>query len=125
MTALAERPSAPETPRTSAPPEEEPARRTGWLLAVVLAGWLTGWALFQGRATLPLARATLTGFQTRLNEVRDNFNAARGNNLVLDVVVGGIRDGLSAAVETAQGLVSQRPSHGRCPRSAGSGCSPC
>ncbi len=77
------------------------------LLGAILGIWLLGWLLFEGVATLPLGRATLTGFQTRLNELRDSFDAARDSNVFLDVVVGGIRDALDAFVVGAQDLLSQ------------------
>jgi len=77
------------------------------LLAVILGIWVLGWVIFQGVATLPLGRATLTGFHTRLNELRDSFDAARDNNFFLEYVVGGVSDGLEAFVVRAQDLLSQ------------------
>ncbi|CAN5838453.1 ABC transporter permease subunit [soil metagenome] len=107
MTAVADRPPAPEAPLTTTPVSKEPVRRTGLLLAAIAGAWVVGWALFQGVATLPLGRAALTGFQRSLNDLRDAFDAARNSNFVLDVVFGGIRDGLDAFVSAARGLLSQ------------------
>ncbi|MBA2416442.1 MAG: ABC transporter permease subunit [Geodermatophilaceae bacterium] len=110
MTAVVERPAAPGPPEplASTPQQKpEPVRRTGVLLGAILGIWVLGWLLFQGVATLPLGRATLTGFHTRLNELRDSFDAARDSNVILDVVVGGIRDAIDAVVVGAQDLLSQ------------------
>lgn len=110
MTAVVERPAAPGRPEplASTPQQKpEPVRRTGVLLGAILGIWVLGWLLFQGVATLPLGRATLTGFHTRLNELRDSFDAARDSNVILDVVVGGIRDAIDAVVVGAQDLLSQ------------------
>lgn len=110
MTAVVERPAAPGPPEplASTPQQKpEPVRRTGVLLGAILGIWVLGWLLFQGVATLPLGRATLTGFHTRLNELRDSFDAARDSNVILDVVVGGIRDAIDAVILGAQDLLSQ------------------
>ncbi|MDQ3465774.1 MAG: ABC transporter permease subunit [Actinomycetota bacterium] len=110
MTAVVERPAAPGPPEplASTPQQKpEPVRRTGVLLGAILGIWVLGWLLLQGVATLPLGRATLTGFHTRLNELRDSFDAARDSNVILDVVVGGIRDTIDAVVVGAQDLLSQ------------------
>lgn len=109
MTTVAERPTAPAAPDPQQPlrPEREPVRRTGLLLAGILVVWVVGWRLFHGVATLPLGRATLTDFQSRLNDLRDAFDAARNTNFFLNVVVGGISDAISAVVTAAQHLLSQ------------------
>jgi hypothetical protein len=109
VTAVAQRPAAPPTPEPQPAPKQEraPVRRTGAWLAAILAVWVLGWVFLQGVATLPLGRATLTAFHARLNDLRDSFDAARDSNVILDVVVGGIRDGIDAFVIGAQDLLSQ------------------
>ncbi|MGI8531820.1 MAG: ABC transporter permease [Geodermatophilaceae bacterium] len=110
MTTVAERPTAPAAPDPQPPVQQarpEPARRTGLLLLGTLVVWVVGWRLFHGVATLPLGRATLTDFQSRLNDLRDAFDSARNTNFFLNVVVGGISDGINASINAAQHLVSQ------------------
>ncbi len=105
-------PARPAPAPDSGPPERS-ARRpssTGssrwYALVGVLAAWLAGWALLKGRQTLEIGVSENTDFHRWLNGLRDDFDAARDDNWVLQYVVGTISDGLDWTVETLQELFS-------------------
>ncbi|BBH15788.1 glycine/betaine ABC transporter permease [Nocardioides baekrokdamisoli] len=66
----------------------EKKRRTGLKLAVILAVWLVGWLIFRGTGTLSQPFAQLNGFDTWLNHIRDNIQAASLTNWFFHGVLG-------------------------------------
>lgn len=101
---------------TTAPePGQKPPRRPAAMLRpqigipIVLVVWILGSFLFNGKQTLAIGRAQLTGFQTWLNSVKDNFDLHRENNFVLNTIFGGISDALTGVVGFLQDLLSTAP----------------
>lgn len=87
-----------------------PARR--YLLLAVLAVWVLGWALFDGRDTLDLGGAELTPLHTSLNEGMDAIDDSRNSNPFFLYFINYIRLFLDEMVTFVQALISQ-PSFGR------------
>ena len=85
------------------------ARARIWAVPGVVALWVAGWLLLNGRDTLVLGGSDTTSFHRWLNGVRDGFDAARETNWFLSGVVGSISDALNAALQWLQYLVSQPP----------------
>ncbi len=105
-------PARPAPAPDSRPPEPSsrwtgPSGSSRWYALVgVLAAWLVGWAVLEGRQTLEIGVSENTDFHRWLNGLRDDFDAARDDNWVLQYVVGSISDGLDWTVETLQELFS-------------------
>ncbi|GAA2690968.1 MULTISPECIES: ABC transporter permease subunit [Nonomuraea] len=87
-----------------------PARR--YLLLAVLALWVLGWAVFEGRDTLGLGGAELTPLHTSLNEGMDAIDDSRNSNPFFLYFINYVRLFLDEAVTFVQALISQ-PSFGR------------
>jgi len=85
---------------------EPPRRRTRLKLAVILAVWVVGWALLNGRQTLALPGAETTGFQDWLDTVRNTVENARADNFFFHTIIGGLSDGLTWLVTQLQTLLS-------------------
>jgi glycine betaine/proline transport system permease protein len=85
------------------------ARARRFALPAVLVAWVVGAVALQGRQTLAIGRADLTGFHTYLNDVRDSFDAARADSFLLSTVVGGLSDALDAVVTFLQELMTEAP----------------
>lgn len=106
------------TPRRVSDKEEQPyvdetkKRHTGLKLLVVLAVWVVGWAIFNGRDTLALAFQDTTGFHTWLNGIRDDIQVASLNNWFFHGVLGNFVTGVNNVVQQIQYLFSQ-PAPGR------------
>jgi glycine betaine/proline transport system permease protein len=110
MTTVLEKPSAPTgepSPDRSGPGAV--ARMRPYAIPLVIAVWVVGGIALNGRQTLAIGRADLTGFHTWLNDIRDRFDLARGDSFLLNTVIGGFSDGLNAVVEFLQELVSTPP----------------
>ncbi|MGH3383109.1 MAG: ABC transporter permease [Nocardioidaceae bacterium] len=104
MTVTGARPSTrAETP----PPEPPPKRRLGLTLGIVAVGWIVGWAIWRGQATLEIGVAELTDVHRWLLELRDDFDAARTSNFVFLYVIDPISSALDWVVTFLQELVSQ------------------
>ncbi|MEQ4720579.1 ABC transporter permease subunit [Nonomuraea sp. B19D2] len=83
-----------------------------YLLLAVLALWVLGWALLNGRDTLQLGGAELTPLHSTLNEAMDAIDDGRNSNPFFLYFVNYIRLFLDQAVTLVQALISQ-PSFGR------------
>jgi len=81
--------------------------KTGWALGAVLLAWLVGWALLRGTSTLEIGGAELTDFHRWLNDVRDEFDAARNTSWFFEYVIGGISAAINGVVTFLQELLSQ------------------
>jgi glycine betaine/proline transport system permease protein len=84
-----------------------PKRHTGLKLAVVLAVWLVGWLLFQGRDTLSMGFQDLTALHRWLNDLRDSVQAAAVNNWFFHGVLGTFSDFMNWFFGQLQNLVSR------------------
>ena len=82
------------------------------LVAAVLGAYLLAWIPLHGRHTLALSTSELTPTHTRLNELRDQVDAARAGNPFFTGVVAGIRGAVGQLASTLQNLLSQ-PAYGR------------
>jgi glycine betaine/proline transport system permease protein len=104
----------PTTP--AAEPVPAPARARGprrWLAIVsILAGWLVFFVIFQGRATLELAPAQLTGLHRWFNDLNDTIGANRNSNPIFLYFFNEIRLVIDNLVTGFQYLVS-KPIAGR------------
>ncbi|WP_113701612.1 ABC transporter permease [Nonomuraea lactucae] len=87
-----------------------PARK--YLLVVVIALWVAGWALLRGRDTLQLGGAELTPLHVSLSEGMDAVDDSRNSNPFFLYFINYIRLFLDEAVTFVQALISQ-PSFGR------------
>jgi len=106
MTATLEKPTTAPGPE----PETGGARRflgTGWLVLGIVVVWVLGWLVFQGRATLELGGAELTGFQIWLNEIRDAFDSARQGSFFFQYIIDPISTVLDAVINWLRELLSQ------------------
>ncbi|MFI7635434.1 ABC transporter permease [Nonomuraea sp. NPDC049400] len=83
-----------------------------YLLLAVLAVWVLGWALLNGRDTQQLGGAELTPLHSTLNEAMDAIDDGRNSNPFFLYFVNYIRLFLDQAVTLVQALISQ-PSFGR------------
>ncbi len=99
-------PPAPAPSQTAA--RERALTPRSWALVGALVLTVVLSVVLQGRQTLTVARSDLSGFARWLNGVRDGFDAARGTNVVLQVL-GGVSTGLTAVVTFLQGLLSDAP----------------
>ncbi|MFI7707809.1 ABC transporter permease [Nonomuraea sp. NPDC049480] len=95
---------------TSAFTARLPARR--YLVALVIAFWAAGWALLNGRDTLPLGGAELTPLHTGLSTAMDAIDDGRNSNPIFLYFINYIRLFLDEAVTFVQALISQ-PALGR------------
>lgn len=86
--------------------DRDRGRHTGILLAVVVAAWVVVGGLLRDRQTLSIGGAELTDFHRWLNEVRDDLEAAREGNFLLDTVIGTASDGLDWLFETMASFIS-------------------
>lgn len=82
-------------------------RRRWYAIGAVLAVWVLGWLVLQGRQTLEIGVAENTDFHRWLLDLRDDVEAQRDTNFLLDYVVGGISDGLDWVVTFLQELISE------------------
>ncbi|MGZ4459193.1 MAG: ABC transporter permease [Nocardioidaceae bacterium] len=104
--------SAVITPKRPAAKEAQPYvevaknRHTLLKLGIVLAVWVVGWAIFKGQDTLARPVNDLTGFQTWLNNVRDNVQVAATNNWFFHGVIGTIVDAVNNVFLKLQELFS-------------------
>jgi glycine betaine/proline transport system permease protein len=97
----------PETKEQQPPARRAENRHTVALLLGVIAIWVVGWLLLEGRDTLALGFQDLTGFQRWLNDLRDNIQeAAAQDNWFFDGVIGTITTFLNWLVESLQELIS-------------------
>ena len=107
MTALQDRPAPPSVKEEQPYVDPVANRHTGRWLAVVLAVWLVGWAVFKGQDTLATGFQDLTAFHRWLNDLSDQIQlAAAQGNWFFDGVIGSISDALNAIVSWAQELIS-------------------
>jgi glycine betaine/proline transport system permease protein len=83
-----------------------------YLLVAVLAVWVLGWALLNGRDTLELGGAELTPVHSSLNQAMDAIDDGRNSNPFFLYFINYIRLFLDEAVTLVQALISQ-PSFGR------------
>ena len=95
-----------ETPAAD-PSGGYPRLKTGWALVGLVVVWVAGWALLRGTNTLELGGAQLTDFHRWLNEVRDDFDAAREGNWFFANVIGGISTAINGVVTFLQELLSE------------------
>ncbi|MGP3956339.1 ABC transporter permease [Nonomuraea sp. 3N208] len=86
--------------------------RGRWLILAVLAAWVLGWALLNGRDTLELGGAELTPLHGSLNQGMDAIDDGRNSNPFFLYFINYIRLFLDEAVTFVQALISQ-PSFGR------------
>ncbi|MGI5282038.1 ABC transporter permease subunit [Nonomuraea polychroma] len=82
------------------------------LIVAVLAVWVLGWALLNGRDTLALGGAELTPLHTSFSEGMDAIDDGRNSNPFFLYFINYIRLFLDEAVTFVQALISQ-PSFGR------------
>ncbi|MGP3917147.1 ABC transporter permease subunit [Nonomuraea sp. 10N515B] len=87
-------------------------RGRGLLIVAVLAVWVLGWALLNGRDTLALGGAELTPLHTSFSEGMDAIDDSRNSNPFFLYFINYIRLFLDEAVTFVQALISQ-PSFGR------------
>lgn len=84
----------------SAPAPRRPVRRLG-VLAALLAAWVLAWALLQGRWTLALGTAELTGVHEALNRFNAAVSGSRGSSPLFTYLFDPVRavvDGLTGFV---------------------------
>jgi len=98
---------ATERSAPSAAPAAGTGRRSGPLLAGILALWVGGWVIFRGTDTLAIGGAQLTDFHRWLNGVRDSFDQARDDSFFFETIIGGISSALDAIVTFLENLVSE------------------
>ncbi|MEV4573691.1 ABC transporter permease subunit [Nonomuraea jabiensis] len=82
------------------------------LLALVVAAWVVGWAVFGGRDTQQLGGAELTPLHRDLSQAMDVIDDSRNTNPFFLYFINYIRLFLDDAVTFVQALISQ-PSFGR------------
>ncbi len=82
------------------------------LVLVVLAGYVAAWIPLRGRHTLALSTSELTATHTRLNELRDQVDAARADSPFFTGFVAAIRTAVGGLATGLQNLISQ-PAYGR------------
>jgi glycine betaine/proline transport system permease protein len=82
------------------------------LIVAVLAVWVLGWALLNGRDTLALGGAELTPLHTSFSEGMDAIDDSRNSNPFFLYFINYIRLFLDEAVTFVQAMISQ-PSFGR------------
>jgi glycine betaine/proline transport system permease protein len=87
-----------------------PPRRV--LVLVIVAVWVVGWAVLQGRDTLVLGPAELTPLHRWLNDVNDAIGAGRSSNPLFLYLFNPIRVVIDRLVEAVQALIAQ-PASGR------------
>lgn len=107
-----ERPADPEAPQR--PPAPSGRRSVSLLsprfaLPGVLVVWIIGSIVLNGKQTLAIGRADLSGFQQSLTDLKDRFDLNRADNFVLSTIFGGISDVLQKIVEFFQELLSTAP----------------
>ncbi len=104
--------TAPEPSAAPPPKEEQPRsvardkRHTGWKLLAIAVVWVVGWSLLKGQNTLYVPFQQLNGFDTWINGLRDDIQAAAQTNWFFHGVIGNISDFFNWLVTQIQQLVS-------------------
>jgi glycine betaine/proline transport system permease protein len=107
MTAVQDRPAPAASSKEEQPyVDTAPRRRTGLWLAVIAAVWVAGWAIFKDQDTLVRPVNDLTGFQSWLNDLRDNVQVAATHNWFFHGVIGNIVDGVNNVFQQLQQVFS-------------------
>ena len=90
--------TAPEPAAAPPPKEEQPRivtrdkRHTGWKLLGIAVVWVVGWSLLKGQNTLAVPFQQLNSFDTWINGLRDDIQAAAQTNWFFHGVIGNISD---------------------------------
>ena len=104
--------TAPEPAAAPPPKEEQPRivtrdkRHTGWKLLGIAVVWVVGWSLLKGQNTLAVPFQQLNSFDTWINGLRDDIQAAAQTNWFFHGVIGNISDFFNWLVTQIQQLVS-------------------
>ncbi len=109
-TATAQKPAAGGPAGKESQPFTAAERRfkARYAMLAILAVWVVGWFLLQGKQTLAMGLADVDDFHEWLNSVRDAFDSSRATNPFFQFV-GAISTGLNWLISTLQDTFSQAP----------------
>ncbi len=85
----------------------EPKRHTGLWLAGIAVVWVGGWLLLRNQDTLTRGFQDLNGFDSWVNGIRDDIQAASVDNWFFHGVLGDLSSFFNTLLEQLQRLVSQ------------------